>query len=53
MIGDDVEADVAGAMARGISGCLVCTGKFQDADRARLPEGAALIRSIAEWPSGT
>jgi HAD superfamily hydrolase (TIGR01458 family) len=53
MIGDDVEADVAGAMARGIAGCLVCTGKFQEADRARLPEGAALIRSIAEWPSGT
>jgi HAD superfamily hydrolase (TIGR01458 family) len=49
MIGDDVDADVGGAMARGITGCLVRTGKFQEADLDRLPEGAALIGSIAEW----
>jgi HAD superfamily hydrolase (TIGR01458 family) len=49
MIGDDVEADVGGAMARGIAGCLVRTGKFQEADRDRLPEGATLIGSITEW----
>jgi len=49
MIGDDVDADVGGAMARGIAGCLVRTGKFQEADLDRLPEGAALIGSIAEW----
>jgi HAD superfamily hydrolase (TIGR01458 family) len=51
MIGDDVEADVAGAMARGIAGCLVRTGKFQERDQARLPKGAVLIDSIADWPS--
>ena len=50
MVGDDVEADVAGAMAVGIAGCLVQTGKFEDRDLDRLPEGAALIRSIAELP---
>jgi HAD superfamily hydrolase (TIGR01458 family) len=49
MIGDDVDADVGGAMARGIAGCLVRTGKFQEADLDRLPGGAALIGSIAEW----
>jgi ribonucleotide monophosphatase NagD (HAD superfamily) len=49
MIGDDVDADVGGAMARGIAGCLVRTSKFQEADLDRLPEGAALIGSIAEW----
>jgi HAD superfamily hydrolase (TIGR01458 family) len=49
MIGDDVEADVGGAMAQGIAGCLVRTGKFQEGDRDRLPEGAALIGSITEW----
>lgn len=51
MIGDDVEADVAGAMTRGIAGCLVRTGKFQNSDQSRLPRGAVLIDSIADWPS--
>ncbi len=51
MIGDDVEADVAGAMARGIAGCLVRTGKFQESDRSRLPQGAWLIETIAHWRS--
>ena len=49
MIGDDVDADVAGAMARGIAGCLVRTGKFQASDSGRLPRGARLIGSIADW----
>lgn len=37
MIGDDVEADIAGAAAVGIHGILVRTGKFRegDAERAR------------------
>jgi ribonucleotide monophosphatase NagD (HAD superfamily) len=30
MVGDDVEADVAAAMALGIQGCLVQTGKYQE-----------------------
>jgi HAD superfamily hydrolase (TIGR01458 family) len=35
MIGDDVEADIGGAMALGIAGILVRTGKFQPEDEAR------------------
>jgi HAD superfamily hydrolase (TIGR01458 family) len=50
MVGDDVEADVAGAMACGLRGCLVCSGKFQPGDLERLPAGAALIGSLAELP---
>jgi HAD superfamily hydrolase (TIGR01458 family) len=49
MVGDDLEADVAGAMACGIGGCLVGTGKAQEADRRQLPPGAAWIASIADW----
>jgi HAD superfamily hydrolase (TIGR01458 family) len=49
MIGDDLEADVAGAMACGIGGCLVGTGKAGPQDRHDLPAGAAWIESIADW----
>lgn len=35
MVGDDVEADVAGAMAAGLDACLVKTGKYQAGDEAR------------------
>ncbi len=39
MIGDDVEADVAGAMAAGLTGILVRTGKYrQGAERSVSPE---------------
>jgi HAD superfamily hydrolase (TIGR01458 family) len=48
MVGDDVEADVAGAMAAGLAGCLVKTGKFQPADLDRLPPGGVLVESIAD-----
>ncbi len=51
MVGDDVDADVAGAMAVGLAGCLVRTGKFQPADLERLPAGAAVIPSIADLPA--
>ncbi len=37
MVGDDVDADVAGAMAVGLNACLVKTGKYQDGDEARAP----------------
>jgi phospholysine phosphohistidine inorganic pyrophosphate phosphatase len=49
MVGDDVEADVGGAMAAGLPGVLVRTGKFrQDA----LPEvtPTAVADSIADVP---
>jgi HAD superfamily hydrolase (TIGR01458 family) len=50
MVGDDVEADVGGAMACGLRGCLVRSGKFQPGDLKRLPAGAAVIGSLAELP---
>lgn len=50
MVGDDVDADVGGAMAVGIAGALVRTGKFVVQDLERLPEGASVIESIAELP---
>lgn len=36
MIGDDVEADVLGAIAAGLKACLVQTGKYQSGDENRL-----------------
>jgi len=51
MIGDDLEADVAGAQATGISGILVRTGKFRP---AQLEGGAytpdQVIDSLADLP---
>lgn len=46
MVGDDVEADVAGALACGLQAALVQTGKYRPADRDQLPSGAALIGTI-------
>ena len=39
MIGDDVEADVVGAIAAGLQGVLVRTGKFEPADERLLDGG--------------
>jgi len=47
MVGDDVQADVVGAVAAGLQGCLVQTGKYQPGDERGLPAGAHLIASIA------
>jgi HAD superfamily hydrolase (TIGR01458 family) len=38
MIGDDTEADVGGAMAAGLQGILVQTGKYRPGQEAALPE---------------
>lgn len=46
MVGDDVEADVAGAMACGLQAVLTQTGKYRPDDRERLPPGAGLIPSL-------
>jgi HAD superfamily hydrolase (TIGR01458 family) len=49
VVGDDVEADVAGAQAAGLRGVLVRTGKFREGDLLRSglePDGT--IDSIAE-----
>jgi HAD superfamily hydrolase (TIGR01458 family) len=51
MVGDDAEADVAAAMAAGLQGCLVQTGKYRPGDEARLPGGARLIGTIADLPA--
>jgi HAD superfamily hydrolase (TIGR01458 family) len=47
MVGDDVEADVAGALACGLQGALVQTGKYRPGDLERLPAGAARIADIS------
>lgn len=48
MIGDDVEADVQGAVAAGLRGVLVRTGKYREGDEARLPgEGASVAADLA------
>jgi phospholysine phosphohistidine inorganic pyrophosphate phosphatase len=50
MVGDDLEADVGGAMAAGLPGVLVRTGKFrQDALKARVTP-TAIVDSIADVP---
>lgn len=50
MVGDDVEADVGGAMAAGLAGVLVRTGKYRhDALTARVTP-TAIVDSIADVP---
>jgi HAD superfamily hydrolase (TIGR01458 family) len=51
MVGDDAEADVGGALAAGIRGVLVRTGKYRpDAAEAAGVEPTATIDSIADLP---
>ena len=50
MIGDDVRADVGGAQAAGLSGILVKTGKFRDADLGGDVKPDAVLESFAELP---
>jgi HAD superfamily hydrolase (TIGR01458 family) len=52
MIGDDVESDVGGALAAGLAGVLVRTGKYrEDAVRASGIEPTATVDSIADVPA--
>ena len=46
MIGDDVEADVNGAIAAGLHGILVQTGKYAETDKASLAKGGIVARDI-------
>jgi HAD superfamily hydrolase (TIGR01458 family) len=51
MVGDDVESDVLGAQAVGLTGVLVRTGKFRPEDLVRAngtPD--AILDSIADLP---
>ena len=51
MVGDDVEADVGGALAAGVPGVLVRTGKFrEDALAASGVTPTAIADSIADVP---
>jgi HAD superfamily hydrolase (TIGR01458 family) len=47
MIGDDWESDVNGAMAAGLDGILVKTGKYAAGDEAKLDPGALVAADIA------
>ena len=52
MVGDDVEADVAGAKAAGLRGILVRTGKFrEEALAAAEPQPDGVVASIAGVPA--
>lgn len=46
MIGDDWESDVNGAIAVGLGGILVKTGKYRDGDEAKLAAGAKVAGDI-------
>ena len=50
MVGDDAEADVAGALAAGIGqGVLVCTGKYREGDESAVtPAPTAVAADIVE-----
>lgn len=51
IVGDDLEADVAGGQAAGMRGILVRTGKFREADLSRSnvhPD--AILDSLADLP---
>jgi phospholysine phosphohistidine inorganic pyrophosphate phosphatase len=51
MVGDDAEADVGGAMAAGLPGVLVRTGKYRhDSVKSRVTP-TAIVDSIADVPS--
>ena len=51
MVGDDVEADVGGAIAAGLSGVLVRTGKHrEDALEGSGVKPTAIVDSIADVP---
>lgn len=53
MVGDDVESDVEGALAAGMAGILVRTGKYREGDEARIdPRPTATLadlREAADW----
>lgn len=53
MIGDDAEADVGGAMASGLAGILVRTGKYRPGDEAKIrPPATAVaddLAAAADW----
>lgn len=52
MVGDDLEGDVRGAKAAGLSGCLVRTGKYREGDLSSpgaVPD--LVLESVAQLPA--
>ncbi len=47
MVGDDVEADVLGALEAGLGALLVRTGKCRPGDEARLPDPSLAVADLA------
>lgn len=43
MVGDDVNADVLGALEAGLQACLVRTGKYRPGDEQQLPDSPAMV----------
>ncbi|OOG24132.1 hydrolase [Thioalkalivibrio denitrificans] len=43
MVGDDVEADVEGALDAGLQACLVRTGKYRPSDEGRIEAGRSRV----------
>jgi HAD superfamily hydrolase (TIGR01458 family) len=50
MIGDDIAADIGGAMKAGLKGALVKTGKFRESDLAGEVKPDAILESVADLP---
>jgi HAD superfamily hydrolase (TIGR01458 family) len=50
MVGDDIETDVRGALAAGLRGVLVRTGKFNPRDLLEGVQPTAVIDSISSLP---
>ena len=46
MVGDDVEADVLGAVAAGLQGILVKTGKYRQGDEQKIRDSALCVDNI-------
>ena len=46
MVGDDVETDIGGALAAGLAGILVRTGKYRDGRRSRVGHRADRDRRL-------
>ncbi|UFS72102.1 TIGR01458 family HAD-type hydrolase [Geomonas sp. RF6] len=47
MVGDDAETDIAAALAAGVQGALVQTGKYREGDERRIGGDFILARNIA------
>jgi ribonucleotide monophosphatase NagD (HAD superfamily) len=50
MVGDDVVGDVQGALAAGLAGVLVRTGKYRAGDEQLTPRPSAVLGSVVELP---